>query len=315
MSRNLLLGAATCALALGALATMPSPSHADVPAGELVIEGPIAPPNPERPGTIRVMGIDITAPGSGTFDTPTRQRIPLSRMSEKLPGRLKGFIGGTAIVTGGSTKGEAYATNVFSDVNENVIVGEVTQESPLKVNGLLTEQLPLASDDLSFPIPSNPPQNIYGFNIDPTTIDVGTLISIEGYIGDTDGKLYWHTLEADAGRPMATKAEVSILRASCRRNGGTGRDELDVRGAVHPSSITPRLTAPVPPVQIYLQGAMTPILSATPTIVTGVGPRVDGFYGEYVARSNRLTLGRCPQNITVRWAGDSDAQITDVQTQ
>lgn len=309
MPRHLALGASACAAVLAALAAAASPARAQVLPPDLVIEGPIDGIS-EDGKAIHVMGIRIRV-DSGTFDTPTRLGVPLADMTRPLPGRASGFLHGTAIVTGGSNGRDVYATNVFSDVNENVIVGEVTRKDPLEVNGLPVVQLPQkpATGTSDFPIPSSQPRNIFGFDISPNTIDEGTLVSIEGYLG-TDGKLYWHTLEADAGRPLNLKAEVSILRAQCRRN-GNGKDELEVRGAVHPASGR-TLTSPVPNVEIYLQGATSPILRATPVIVAPAPATIAGFYAEYTARSNKLTLGRCPQAITVKWGGDTDAQVATV---
>src|SRR4051812_12304785 len=129
-SKLLLSAAALAALAAAA------PARAAVPDPELVIEGPIDGVDATAK-TITIMGIPIVVT-SGTFDTPTKTGIPLAEMLTPLPGRRDGFVGGPAMATGGSTAGKVTASKLFSDANENVVVGEVTSApgTPLTVNFL-----------------------------------------------------------------------------------------------------------------------------------------------------------------------------------
>jgi hypothetical protein len=150
MSSRLLLGASILALVIGASA--PSPASAQVLA-DVAIEGPIQDIDPTlgvgtlggRPvawaGTMKVMGATIRVLNGATVHTPTNGNLGLDPGDAapdankalvkldtgNLPGPSSpGFNGGTAIVTGESEAGVIYATDVFSDFAENVVVGEAT---------------------------------------------------------------------------------------------------------------------------------------------------------------------------------------------
>jgi hypothetical protein len=309
MSRELFCcGSAMALLAFVAI----QPAWADVPAPELVIEGRI---DDIGPNSITVMGIKVHVP-SGKADTPTRTGVDLIRLTDKLDGRDKGFIGGTAIVTGGSINGEVTATEVFSDVNENVVVGEVTSASnsrgELEVNGLA--MVPTNSSSV---IPPARPMNIYGFEINPNTVDPGSLISIEGYLADDGSKLYYHSLEADTGTPINSfKSEVSIARASCRDRADANKDELEIRGWVHKAGM-PTLSGTLPAITLTYPALTTSRPPATTTGSAQIVPVADPAapqYAQFRYRSSNRNLDGCPLKISASWQGDIDTEIATVDT-
>jgi hypothetical protein len=241
MPRRLLLGVSAIALIAGAAAS--SPAQAQVVVPDASIEGPIQTVDPTpgsgtlggNPvtwvGTMEVMGVTIRVLTGASINSPTTA-LTLADVGAPpaLPGRSQdGFLGGTAIVTGDTAGGILYATDVFVEPAEHVIVGEATAQQidgDIRVNGVRAQELTDARIDGADPI------NGFGFKIAPASIPVGTLLAIEGYYG-TDGILHYHTLESDAGG-LANPGvpEVSVLRAQCRIRGG-GRDELEVRGGTH----------------------------------------------------------------------------------
>jgi hypothetical protein len=303
MSRNTLLARSTAALALLAAA---APAMAQVADPELVIEGKI---NEITANTITVMGIKINVP-TGLASTPTKKKVPLGSLNDPLPGRPAGFVGGTAIVVGGSVNGVVTASDVFSDVNENVIVGEATADFTAGATGLTVnfkEADPIPADTA---IPAAPPMNIFGFVIDPKTIDKGSLVSIEGYEAADGGKIYYHGLEADTGTPVNSASnEVGITRAQCRDRAGAGKDELEIRGAVHLAGMVALTTTNRGTVTLTYKASPTSTgsLTATP-ILDPANPR----YAEYRASSSNRTLDSCPVQLTASWKGDTDVEIAQV---
>lgn len=298
--------AGSSAIVLAALAAASS-ATAQVPPPELVIEGPI---DAIGANSITVMGIEINVP-SGRADTPTVVGVPLNSLNDPLPGRSQGFVGGTAIVTGGSTGGVVTATEVFSDVNENVVVGEVTSNDPLTV-----DHLPVVRST-SPVIPGSAPMNVFGFQIDEKTVAVGSLISIEGYLGFENGtkQLYYHTLEADTGDPVNRSSnEVSVTRTQCRDRADASKDELEVQGWVHRAGL-PNLIGTLPAITITHPALTT---GRTPTKTTGTAtivPVVDPAspqYAQYRYRSSNRNLDGCPLRIKVSWQGDVDSAVSEV---
>ncbi|HEX2257227.1 MAG TPA: hypothetical protein VHG92_11120 [Afifellaceae bacterium] len=191
-------------------------------------EGPIdsITANADGSGSMSLMGIPINIPAGLTADTPTAQ-LTIEQLADPtpLPGRSQpGFIGGTGAVTGNSEAGVATASTVFVEAAENVIVGEVTANTP--VNGSCT----LAVQGVEVVFSSDPRMpfgggfNEAGFEIDPCSIPVGGEASVEGYLGE-DGRLYAFIVESDAGTVTEEGNQVSITRAEC----GGGR--LEIRGS------------------------------------------------------------------------------------
>ena len=122
-----------------------------------------------------------------------------------------------------------YATDVFSDMSENVVVGEATAsvvDGPATGRRSTTSRW-CRSDDPR--MPAGRPINGFGFEVNPAQIKAGTLVSVEGYYRRRQAELPLASRPTVPRLVSPTTAEVSILRAQCRIRGG-GRDELEVRG-------------------------------------------------------------------------------------
>lgn len=339
MSRNLLLGAS--ALALIAWATGASPAKAQL--ADVTVEGPITSIKVESAplpaalgvgstvGIIRVMGVDIKVRADALVHTATNDNLgdidydpktpgtdnglALSRLSTvPMPGRpeAQGFIGGTVIVSGDSLDGYIYARDVFTDLFENVVVGEATAAT---VTGRAAVNFMDLIPINDWRMPARKPVNIYGFEINPTSITAGTLVSAEGYFSKTaDGEnLYYHTIEADSASlamvPDATgvmkyPSNVSILRADCRIR-GRGRDEISVRGGVH----SPATGS----VQIQIPNLATPDPTDWSTVGTSAPAVADPLsgtptQGEYRFDNTRQNFnGTCPTMIRALYTASANS--------
>jgi len=207
-------------------------------------------------GTMTVMGIQVRILEDALFHTPTKTSLdesnPLTIESfayERFPGRREdGFIGGTAIITGDSIGGQVYATDVFSDLFENVVVGEATGtvQTPAGVDRATINGMKIRrSTDKR--MPAGPAINSFGLRVKEAEITSGSLVSAEGYYSSNQDTLFYHTIEADGAPLLRTDTtQVGILRASCRIRGG-GRDEVEVRGgAVNPADATVQIRLPDP---------------------------------------------------------------------
>jgi hypothetical protein len=193
-----------------------------------------------------IMGIDVYVRSNAFIHTPTAENLTMDQLDiGPLPGRAdQGFNGGTGIVLGESIGGVFYASDVFSDLAENVVVGEATGVTEnangverMTINGM--ELIRLKDPRM----PAGPAINAFGFAIQPTAINPGSLVAAEGYFAK--GRLYYHTLEADSAPILRPdRAEVSMMRADCRVRGG-GRDEIEVRGGTHNAAGQPATSATV----------------------------------------------------------------------
>ena len=148
------------------------------------------------------MGATIKVPATAAIHSPTNERPDLGAVHSTgpFPRRSQpGFLGGTAIVTGDSQGGVIYATDVFSDMSENVVVGEATasvvdgpadpgdgQQHPAGA-AWTTRGCRLAGRSTASASRSTRP-----------TITAGTLVAVEGYYAG--GQLNYHTFEADGAR-------------------------------------------------------------------------------------------------------------------
>lgn len=290
------LGSAAPLTSLLALALAANGALAQTLEG-VVAEGPISAITAD---SITVMGIVVRVP-SGKARTPTNPDVALSDLNAALPGRPQGFRDGTAIVEGTSTAGVVEAVDVFSDVTENVLVGEATDAdadpATLHVNGLLVR----ASTDPR--MPAGPATNEAGFAVKPETIRPATLVAVEGYYSPDDDALYYHTLEADAAdlvRP--DQHEVSVTRAQC----DDGGDEIEVRGAVHmPIPPTGEPPVAVGRVQIVLAPSGTPVSGG----LAPVSPDADApGFGAYRFRERGLSLAACPGRIEARFLPETSEE-------
>lgn len=307
MSTRLLCSVSGLALACAAFA---GPAYAQL--ADVSIEGPIqsvtpfATPVGDTIGTravsvigeMRVMGVLVKVLNTTPVHTPTNEHVALGDLAgAPLPGRGEpGFIGGTAIVTGDSLAGVLYATDVFTDFAENVIVGEATgiaEDDELVTRATINKTIIQPSTDPR--IPAGPPINSFGFAIDPTNIAEGSLVAAEGYFANN--RLYYHTLEADAGALVnPTVAEVSVLRAQCRIR-GRNRDELEVRGGTHtPANGRVTIQRLVPNPNPLLPGTWQNVnpINVAPVVDTTVVPQ----QGLYRYNATNLNLGAvCPAQV------------------
>ena len=123
------LGTAGVALAYSSFGTMNA--AAQEAAFEAELEGPLLDVNTTN-NTINVMGITVDVPEDAALTTATTTLDSLGQAAgDPLPGRepTPGFIGGTAIVVGTTQGDQVTADEVFFDVAENVIVGNLTENT------------------------------------------------------------------------------------------------------------------------------------------------------------------------------------------
>lgn len=310
MLRRLMLGASGITLAIGLAAT----AQAQAVLPDASIEGPISavtttaeaklrapcPGTGNALGEMTVMGVKVKVLVGAVIHSDTNPALTLQNLKQApaLPGRTKnGFIGGTAIVNGDSVSGVLCANDVFVEIAENVVVGESTGTvvdtdtvTRSTINNVIV--VPLTDPRL----PAGPPINSFGFEINPDSIPVGSAFSVAGYFAA--GKIYYHTLEADAGTLIdEVSPQVSILRAQCRaRNDGRNRDELEVRGgAVNPAE---------GPVTIEYLAPNGTWIAVTPSVAPIVDPLVTPPQGLYRYTSSSLNFGPiCPAQVRAVLAG------------
>jgi len=183
-----------------------------------IVEGPIDAVNDHRDGggTITVMGIVIQIPAGTPITTPTAT-LSMAQLADStaFPGRSQpGFIGGVAIVNGSSTDGVITATDVFVAPAQNFLVGQVTANQPLKVNGVRVQILNDAR------MPGGVLRNIYeGFPVAPASVPIGGAATVEGYFGIT-GTLHATRVEVEGGTP----AKAIPVRAPAKPRPIWGRD-------------------------------------------------------------------------------------------
>ena len=293
------VSAAVLAAAIGAV----SPASAQALLADVSIEGPIQEFLPVAPGekapdgitdivgAMRVMGAVIKVPATAAIHSPTNDDLTWEQYSTgAFPQRSEpGFLGGTAIVTGDSQGGVMYATDVFSDMSENVIVGEATTsviDGPA-IRATVNNVRLVPLDDPR--MPAGRPINGFGFEVNPADIEPGTLVAVEGYYAG--GQLNYHSFEADGARLVnPTTAEVSVLRAQCRIRGG-GRDELEVRGgSKNPANAV---------IRIQYLNSLGAWVNVNPTVTATADNTVTPAQGlfRYNASNLRFPGGVCPGQI------------------
>lgn len=302
---KLLVGVSTLTLMLGVAALAPAQAQI-VP--DASIEGPIQSVTPFAvdqasqfgpvQGEMKVMGVTVKVLRSAPIHTDTNPNVALGTLENSLPGREFGFRNGTAIVTGDSVTGVIFASDVFVEVAENVVVGEATGTTADPADDTISRSTinHVIIEPLEDPrTPASPPLNAFGFEIDPTTIPGGVPFSVAGYFANN--RIYYHTLEADAGSLLqAATPQVSILRAQCRtRNDGRSRDELEVRGGTYLPA------GGLVTIQRLLPGA-NPALAASWANVapSNIAPVVDPLAGQGLYRytASNLNLGPvCPAQV------------------
>jgi len=325
MLRNLMFGAA--AIALMALST---PASAQVALSDVEIEGPMshveAYPQPVQDsgysiiGKMTVMGADVRVLETALIHTPTNSsnnpdpadRLTLADFQTgRLPGRSQqGFTGGTAIVVGESLNGVIYASDVFSDLAENVVVGEATGKVTITRTEVIDGVEIVTGEAVRSTIngmvirpqtdrrmPAGPAINGFGLRVDANDITVGTLVAAEGYYVPSQNTLWYHTLEADGAKLLnPSRTQVGILRASCRIRGG-GRDELEVRGGtVNPANASVQIRLPAPTVANPDRFLSVGIVQAVPQPATVPGDPPQGLFRADFRNLN-IAGGVCPSQV------------------
>lgn len=202
-----------------------------------------------------VMGVTIRVRSDAVLHTPTVANLGggadagLDLMNgDPFPGRTeRGFIGGTGIITGDSFGGFIYASDVFSDLFEHVVVGEATAKQVVGGVERITVNNMILRRSTDSRMPAAPPINGFGFRVLPSSIQPETLLAAEGYFSPRLNTLFYHALETDSAQLVnTTDTQVSILRAQCRARGG-GRDEIEVRGGtVNPGDAFVQIRLPSP---------------------------------------------------------------------
>lgn len=259
-------------------------------------------------GSIQVFGLTVAIPAGTPIESPSAS-LSMGQLANgaNLPGRSQpGFIGGTTIIDGTINPDGTGATaaSVFVEPAENVTLGVFTSAwsaatMSIGVNGT---QAVLLTD------PRIPGEvtNDFGLPIDPSTIPVGALASVEGYFGNADQQLHAFLITSSAGT-LADPAtpQVAILRARCSIDG-----TLTVDGSVY----DPNETRDPPPARTIT--VLNPGLAAAPrnfpangtstTVPTlaidGGGPTTQTFrYRTGVNAGDPDTdNGACPSTVRVR---------------
>jgi hypothetical protein len=236
-----------------------------------------------------------------------------------------GFIGSTCIVDGNNDAGPNVADSIFVEVAENVLVGPVSNMSPLAVLGApieLTTDARMPSTKLAaglfnaagvHPGSVEVIRNQFGFGVDPMSIPVGDLSGAEGYLG-TDGKLYAHTFESTGGTVVDLTSRASIQRANCRNEPAGGDDSVEIRGGcILPAGVNQRRIQ----IQgIRANGTVTQELSeAGNRPICTADPEAPGF-GLYRLSRDGLTLtnNRCPAQIRARIVNGTLFDYSSVDT-
>ncbi len=241
------------------------PVHAQVLPAPTTIpgytEGPISSITLQPDGSVimTVIGVTVKVPVGTPVSSPSRS-LTLRQLAlrTRLPGRTEpGFIGATALINGvvDVATGSFTATDMVVEPAENVLIGVVTQASPLRI--LNSEIVPSTDTRIPFSM-----ANQFGFGITAPTIPVGTNAAAEGYYAG--GKFQAFLLELTGNFPLTNpNSQINIMRAQSRErtpNAARG-DEVDMRGFYHARN------GGVPTIQIFrVDGGVATLLGNATTI-------------------------------------------------
>ena len=241
------------------------PVHAQVQPAPATIpgytEGPISSITLQPDGSVimTVIGVTVKVPVGTPVSSPSRS-LTLRQLAlrTRLPGRTEpGFIGATALINGvvDVATGSFTATDMVVEPAENVLIGVVTQASPLRI--LNSEIVPSTDTRIPFSM-----ANQFGFGITAPTIPVGTNAAAEGYYAG--GKFQAFLLELTGNFPLTNpNSQINIMRAQSRErtpNAARG-DEVDMRGFYHARN------GGVPTIQIFrVDGGVATLLGNATTI-------------------------------------------------
>lgn len=292
-------------------------------------------------GEMIVMGVPVLVDTTTSFVTPTKARtdlpnpnsptgttgtLPINQWIRGAPFeglRRAGFLGNTVIVTGDwdptavrpdGSLGAVRATEVFSDISENVILGVITGNNCSSPTCQAPGDYIRANNGPAFVpntdkrLPANAILDAGLFQLDLENADLtGTLMGGEGYytidpiaIGDgtTEKALVYWSFELGDIRPdlLLDKAneEVSVLRIRCDAG-----DRLEVRGWVHqPVDDFGQSTAGTAAV-----GTIRATMSFpnAPDIVRTSNDLVPELNNAYAGYQLRADVPNCADQVKVEW--------------
>ena len=268
----------------------PAPAPATIPG---YTEGPISNVvlQPDGSVTMTVIGVTVKVPVGTPVHSPTRA-LTLRQLAlrTKLPGRLEaGFLGGTALINGvvDVATGSFTAINMHVEPAENVLIGTVTQSSPLRI--LNSDVVQIADSRIPYSI-----TNQFGFDVKPTSVPVGSAAAAAGYFADN--KFQTFSLELTGDFPLANpNSQINILKAQTRERGpnATRGDDVDMRGFYHSRD------GVAPTIRIYrVDSNVRTFLGNATFIPDGVQPQFGVWnYKATTAPTTHPVLGTLPVHL------------------
>lgn len=272
-------------------------------------EGPISSITLQPDGSLimTVIGVTVKVPVGTPVESPTRS-LTLRQLAlrTRLPGRTEpGFIGGTALIHGvvEVATGSFTATDMVVEPAENVLIGVVTQASPLLV--MNSEIAPIADARIPFSM-----VNQFGFTITAPTIPVGTTAAANGYFAG--GKFQTFLIELTGDFPLTnTNSQINIMRAQSRErapNDARG-DEVNMRGFYHARD------GSAPTIQIFRVDGTVSTLLGNATVIPDVDLANFGVWNFRIntALTANPVLGTLPVRLrAVLVAGDRSRAVTTI---
>jgi hypothetical protein len=225
----------------------------------------------------------------------------------RLPGRTEpGFIGGTALINGvvEVATGSFTATGMVVEPAENVLIGVVTQASPLLV--MNSEIAPIADARIPFSM-----VNQFGFDITAPTIPLGTTAAANGYYAGDKFQTFLLELSGDFAL-VNPNSQINIMRAQSRERSPNAQrgDEVNMRGFYHARN------GGVPTIQIFrVDGRTTTLLGTAVPIPDAELPN----FGVWNFRidtppTSDLVLGTAPVSLrAVLVAPDRSRAISNIE--
>lgn len=191
-------------------------------------------------GMITALGVPIEVTPGTLISTPTNPHLTMAEFAggDPFPGRNQaGFLGATVIASGcvkfrdvgadplTAPVPYAVASEITSDVSENVLLGVVTAPLSSDQFGADGTTVKMLVDPR---MPAKPISNAFGFVIDPTTVMPGMNVAIEGYYSDNGSRiLHTWAVEVDgAALAEPAKPQVSIQRFDCAGS-------IEMRGGIY----------------------------------------------------------------------------------
>lgn len=262
-------------------------------------EGPLSAIESDGMGGLLItsLGVPITVTPATAISTPTNPALSLADFAstQRFPGRTQeGFLGATVIASGCVKFREdtpqptpyALASEVTSDVSENVLLGVVTaglNNGAFGADGTTVQML----DDSR--MPAKPMANAFGFDIDPTSVAPGMNVAIEGYYAS--GVLHAWSVEVDGAKLAdASSPQVSIQRFGCA-------GDIELRGGIYLANGGACSFGGGYSLALIDAGTQTaiPFAQGDLAVTNGVAPTA-----EFCSYRLRPRVAQCPASVTVR---------------